>query len=87
MVKEFREFLNRINVSANDLERTLVRYSDFGYTPRPKLKQTLQNIDPSISPILVENVLNMVDVQADGLVCVSHITDYLRMVEIYDGLN
>ncbi len=84
-VKDLRALLQKNGWTANDLERHISRYSDFGFVQKGKLRELLATLGPD--PLLLEQIVMILDPLDEGLVLGSQLADYVRNAEVYDGLS
>jgi len=87
VVRDLKLLLNKQNMSVLAFEKILNSHSEYGFIKRSFLKETFEKMRLNVSPKMMEYILNLLDYENNGLVFISHLTDYLKALEVYNRLN
>ena len=89
VVRDLKLLLNKQNMSVLAFEKILNSHSEsgFGFIKRSFLKETFEKMKLNVSPKMMEYILNLLDYENNGLVFITHLTDYLKALEVYNRLN
>lgn len=86
IIQSFKGILRQNKWSVNDLDRLLLKYSEFGFIQKRRLIEQLESIR-GIDDQLIMNLVELLDPNDEGLILSSLLGDYLRNAEAYAGLS
>jgi len=86
-VNNLKILLEQQRMSVAAFEEALKPHSEYGYIKKPLLKSKLEEKKLFMGKDTLAFLLGMLDYNNDGYVFISHLTDYLKALDVYQTLN